>query len=449
MDIYKKIYKNVIYPGYHLIKNDGFIEAEKQVRTVEKLTKNEYLEHQHDKINALLRHVFLNVPYYKDKLIQSGISSAKDLTWKSIYLLPVLSKSSISNDFNRFVTEDPSSHVLLDNSTSGSSGHNFHFKTDIKSYAYRAAIVDRTYRQIGIERGDKEAMLWGANIDINISKNLRGWIRSRLIRRIMLSSYKMTEQDLSIYIEKLNKFKPKLLTSYPGPLEVFSRFCTDNGKNIPSLKAIITSAEMLYPHQRELFENTFNVNVFNRYGCREFGCIAQEVSAASIMPVNGDHVFVEILREDGNACDEGEVGEVVITDLDNFGMPLIRYLVGDRAAWVSNSIYRQENISITKLEGRSLDVIVAPNGNRIGGTFWTLLMKSQANIIKFQIYQVDENLINIKYQSKNILTVEEQEYFIKEIKNKCGDDMIVKFKKVDLFDSAVNGKHRIIISKTL
>lgn len=448
-ELYKLIYKYIIYPLYHYLKKDGFLQAEKEAAQVESLTPEGLNYHQLRKITKLLQFIFINVPYYKEKFNQAGIMDSSEITEEAIFLLPILSKPEIKSNFDNLQSTNLADNKIYKNSTSGSTGEPFKFHTDLKTMRYKSAVVERNHRWAGIERGDKEARLWGAQIDVTVSSNIRGRVHGFITRKLMLSSYSMTEGDLARYISMLVGFKPKLLTSYPGPLDVFARFCKCKKIRFPSLKAIITSAEMLYPHQREEIENTFNVKIFNRYGSREFGTIAQEDKYHNGLRVNSDHVFVEILNEDSKPCEPGELGDLVITDLDNYAMPLIRYKIGDRGSW-SNEQFNYPGMPfplLNNIEGRTLDIIKAPNGNNVGGTYWTILMRSRGCIELFQIKQMALASIKIKYKSLNKLSITEIDYFVQEIKQKCGDEMQVTFEKVESIPETNSGKHRIIISE--
>ncbi len=447
--LYKLLYKNLIYPLYHLFKRDGLLCAEKKAKYAEGLSPEDLAHYQQKKIIELLKFVFVNVPYYKEKLEESGVNHQSEITADHIFRLPVLTKSEIKNNFDKFQSRSLVGNRIFKNSTSGSSGEPFKFNTDLRSMAYKSAMVERNQRWAGIDRGDKEARLWGAQIDVSVSNNIRGRIHGFISRKLMLSTYSMTEADLSRYASLLSSFKPKLLTSYPGPLDVFAKFCNKNNISISSLKAIITSAEMLYPHQRNEIECAFKVKIFNRYGSREFGTIAQEDKYHDGLRVNSDHVFIEILNEDNTDCNRGVLGELVVTDLDNYGMPLIRYKIGDRASWPVEQ-YNYPGMPfplLNSVEGRALDVILAPNGNRIGGTYWTILMRSRGSIELFQIKQTSLTDISIKYKSADRLTDSEIDFFNHEIKTKCGDEMKVAFEKVEKIPETRSGKHRIIISE--
>ena len=115
---------------------------------------------------------------------------------------------------------------------------------------------------------------------------------------------------------------------YVSMLETFSKFMI---KNHLSFKypptCVITTSEVLTDYHRELIGNVFQCRVYNEYGCGETGTIAHECEFGS-MHINAENVIVEIVR-DGEVVNDGEVGDIVVTDLNNFAMPLIRYNLKD------------------------------------------------------------------------------------------------------------------------
>ena len=118
---------------------------------------------------------------------------------------------------------------------------------------------------------------------------------------------------------------------------------------------------------RKSIETFFQCKCIDQYGQSEGVCIAQECSHGQmhVIPAAG---IIEIVREDGSPCAPGEVGEVVATSLLNDAMPLIRYRMGDYAAWGVNQSCSCGNPHpiITNLEGRLDDYLLTSDGRKIG-----------------------------------------------------------------------------------
>ncbi len=441
--MYASLYRHVVFPLYHTLKRDNCVAADKSAHAAEAMDAQAVTAFSRDKLTRLLRKTCTDVPYYRHWLRRHGLSSPEEVNWKHIHDLPLQTKSSITEGAADFLSED-TGIAMIDNSTSGSSGTPFRFKTDVRGFDIRSAMENRGQRWAGVERGEKCAKLWGAQMDVSKGTSLRGTLHGLVTRNLLLSTYAMSEADMAIHLNRLRSFSPEILTSYPGPLYLFAEFCAVRAANIPSLTAIVTSAETLFPYQREKIEQVFGVKVFNRYGCREFGAIAQEDGAGDGLYVNSDHVHVEILDEVGNPCAPGEIGELYVTDLDNFSMPLIRYRIGDRASWALNKGERPFPL-IAEIEGRSMAIVKAPNGNNVGGTFWTILLRSRGQLERFQVRQTDDENLLIRYQSHESLAAADEQHFRKEIDAVCGPLMSVAFERVDSFPASKSGKHHFVI----
>jgi phenylacetate-CoA ligase len=268
----------------------------------------------------------------------------------------------------------------------------------------------------------------------------------------MLSTYQLSDENMRSYADRLFSFKPELLVSYPSPLTAFCDYLIKNNCRIPPVQYIVTSAEQLFDWQRTKIESTFKCRVMNRYGSREFGDIAHEFPNASGLNVHSFRVYVEILDDKNQRVRKGERGRIHITDLDNYGMPFIRYQIEDDGIWDSDE-HAGGHYGMPVFEavvGRSFDVVEAPNGNRLGGTYWTILLRARPGIKQFQVWQKSEDKIVINFVPDDDVNGELPEssrrYFLKQIQEKCGDDLMVNFNRVGSIEQTMAGKTRLVIS---
>ena len=140
----------------------------------------------------------------------------------------------------------------------------------------------------------------------------------------MLPAWELSERTASQFWKQLADFKPRLLLGYAGALYEWARLLGNDREPIPGLRAIVVSAETLYDEWRSVIESCFKVPVYNRYGGRDIHFVAQECPARKGLHINSENVLVEIVK-DGRPVPPGELGEIVVTRLDNFAMPFIRY----------------------------------------------------------------------------------------------------------------------------
>ena len=441
-------FSKVLYPAWHWLKRDGINRAVRELERNQWLSGEELAAIQARKLSALLGHAVKNVPYYRDLYRELGLKQFDLESRETLSRLPLLTKAIIRREGDRLVSSDLAGNALIPNSTSGSTGEALRFYTDRRSDAFRRAAMVRGDSWSGWRLGERMVRLWGAPMDLGKAESWRGKLHGWVTGDRFLSSFNLSAESMDAYIELMRSFEPVMLLSYPGPLEEFARHCELGGARFPSLKGIVTSAETLWPHQRELFEAVFGVKVFNRYGSRELGHVASECEMHEGLHLNVDRVVVEVIDDTGHPCAPGQLGRLVITDLDNYGMPMIRYEVGDRGAWSTRqacSCGRGLPL-LHKIEGRSMDVVRTADGRAIGGTFWTLLLRSRPTIRQFQVRQDRLDGITIRYVADSELPEPERRHFLDKINEHCGTRLSVEFSRVDRIDLTGSGKQRLILS---
>lgn len=405
---------------------------------------------QWGKLKNLLDYSYYHVPYYKEILDNLALTPDDINNPEDFRKLPILTKEEIEKNIIRMVSVEYSRKDLIKDSTGGSSGRTLHFYVDRKKSGIRGAIAFRANRLAGLDIGEKHAYLWGSPFDESLQTKFVNKIYNEMVGPyIFLSSYNLSEENMFVYAKRLIQFKPKVIIGYSSPLYILAKFIKENKIEGIHPMSIISSAEVLYDYQRELIETVFGCKIFNRYGCREFSVIAQECSEHSGMHINAEHVYVECLKENGEPAAPGERGELIITDLDNFGMPFIRYKIGDLGVLSDRKCNCGRGLPLLEnMEGRSFDIIVGTNGRHLGGTFWTLLLRTAVEGIKqFQVVQESKNEINIKIIVDEVFKQGSIDVLITKIHEHCGEEMQVNFELVDEIPLTKSGKLRFVISK--
>lgn len=396
---------------------------------------------QEEKFLKLINHAKKNVPYYKDKL--DGINNVND-----IVNVHFLTKDKINKNYKELKAKNMAPDRFKPNSTSGSTGESLQFYIDPKN-EYRKAASIRGDGWAGLKYGNRTLIFWGAERDIEKNKSLYKKIKHGfIVRRKIVSTYDMSDSDLSTLIDKLNKYKPNIIVSYPTPLFRLAQFVEQNKTKIWIPKGIITSSETLFPFQREKIEKIFKSKVFNRYGSREFGHIASECEKNEGLHINTDRFVLELINSNGEVCKPGELGEIVITDLDNYVFPMIRYKIGDIGILSDKICSCGINLPLLKkVEGRVFDIIVGVNGNAVAGTFWTLLRNKIKGWNKFQVVQMKKDHLKVILEKNDDIEDDFNEKVSQLVKEKLGEEMIIDIEFIDKIPSTKTGKHRWVISK--
>lgn len=399
------------------------------------------------KLKKLLDYVYVNVPYYR-KMFNELNLEPKDIQTPDDYCnLYLLDKNAIQNNINDIISSNYRKSDLIKNSTGGSTGINLIFYNDKTRAAYNRAMVFRNNGWAGFHIGDKNAELWGSPMDINIHSVLKYKAYRYLTGSLFLPSYDLSKDNVLYNIKKLVKHNPKIIVGYASALYSYAEYLDKYGINEVVPKSIISSAEILYDYQRELIESTFHSKVFNRYGCREFSTIAQECSEHSGFHINAEHVYVECLNDNGMPADVGERGEIVITDLDNYAMPFIRYKIGDIGILSNRVCNCGRGLPILEhLEGRSFDIIIGKDGKYFDGHFFPLVLRTVDGILQYQLIQEKIDELTIKIVIDRSFNKIYLDVLTNKIINLMGKETKVNFEIVDQIEPSVSGKRRFIIS---
>ena len=239
------------------------------------------------------------------------------------------------------------------------------------------------------------------------------------------------------------KDNPELIVGYPSSLSAFLPELESLPQgSFPSLRGIWTASETLLPSHREDLERVFGVPVFNNYGCREFGALAMECQQHEGLHLNeGTYLFEFLPVTD-------ELYEIVITDLKNQIMPLIRYRIGDLAQGLPRGCSCGRSFRVLPgVEGRRFDLIRGPKGEAVTGTFWTLLLRSRPGVRRFQVVQEDWLKFTIRLEVEDSFMKEAQVAWEERIQQQFNDPIQIDWQVGAKIEQLASGKFRFIQSR--
>jgi phenylacetate-CoA ligase len=216
-----------------------------------------------------------------------------------------------------------------------------------------------------------------------------------------------------------------------------------------SPKSIVVGAEKLYDFQRAVIERVFRAPVFETYGSREFMLMAAECDRHEGLHLTAEQLLVEVLDDDGLPAADGQEGNVVVTDLFNYGMPFVRYVNGDRAiaGWHECSCGRGLPLMRPPL-GRTLDVLTTPDGRRIPGEFFPHLLKDFRAVKRFQVVQDTADRIELRLVLGDGWTPQDRARLEDAVREVAGPLVTVDVKPVDDIPLTAAGKLRVVVNNT-
>ena len=298
--------------------------------------------------------------------------------------------------------------------------------------------------------GEPQAFIWGASKKLNFKEKTRTKIIDIIWNRILTDAFIMTELSLTTFANLVLKRKPKILFGYATAIYRFAQFIrTSQYQNI-TFEGVITTSETLLTPVRQYIEETFQCKVFNRYGTLELGGVACECEMHTGLHISMENNYVEILQN-GSPSKPGEVGEIIVTNLNNFGMPFIRYNIEDAGAWYSGEDCScgRESQMIEMVEGRLVDSFQTKDGRRVWAGFAGAGFRclTHPTIKQFQVVQksLDRMIVRLVENEKipSDILVEISEV----IQVTFGSSIVVDFEFPDQILPLKSGKHQYAVSE--
>lgn len=356
------VVRNVVYPVYRGFRKDRVLDILDELEHNQFLPAGEIEDIKWRKLSVLLEAAGRHVPYYRDLFEGEGIDPSSFESPADIARIPFLTKDIIRSEKKRMISTDPLRRGYRSN-TGGPAGESLLFWCDSSTSEVRRAAALRGYRWTGFDIGCRQALLWGFDHDRPVRERISDSAKNFFNNILAMSSFDMSPKSMRRYAAKLRRFKPKVVTGYPSALAVFSRFCRDNGLELPAPRAVVTGGERLFPHQREMIGEVFGAGVYDRYGSREFSIVAHECSEHGGLHLFSDLFHVEVIHESGRPAGIGETGELVVTDLLNLYMPFIRFRTGDLAVQGGTDCPCGRKLPLLeRLDERLDESVVAPEG---------------------------------------------------------------------------------------
>jgi len=421
----------------------NYQDFENQYRSRQSFTQNEWQAFQDLALKQLLLSCVNNVPYYRDNWSQSQKEAALAGVLSG---LPLLEKEPLRTAPDQF--KDSTRHPFPSFTfyTSGTSG------TPIASLytlaELRSSIALREVRSAnwaGVSFSLPRATFSGRLVEPDPNNDQHVYRYNAAEKQVYFSAFHLKPATARFYIDALLKHKVVWMTGYAVSFYLLARFLLDQNLPVPPLKAIITTSEKVTQPMREVIESAFKCKVYEEYSTVETVLFASECEYGRLH-VSPDAGVVEILRPDGTACAPGKVGEVVATCLLRSYQPLVRFRLGDLAAWDSEPCPCGRHMPVIKeVVGRIEDVITGPDGRqmvRFHGIF-----VNQPHVIEGQVIQESLQDFVVKVVPTPGFSDADIQDIQARMHQRLGENINVVIEQVQTIPRTSAGKFKAVISK--
>ena len=401
-----------------------------QYRDIKEIMESEAVFRLREKryIQNLLTHATSTTEFYKEFI---GCTALKDF--------PVIDKLQINANPNAFISDAFKSESLHAMKSGGSTGIPVTIYQDKRK---RNRVLDELIYFMnfcGVDIG-MQFIYFRRLHKAYLKKYLKYSIKENMI---LADPSNLDAAYLEEIRKRLKRKKILFIRGYAsaiGYVGSYLKSCGDTPDQF-NVKAIQCSAEVLSEHTRQNLISVFNCPVLSRYSNSENGVLAHECQEYKEFHVNCASYHIEILKMDTNEpASEGEVGRIVVTDLFNYAMPLIRYDTGDLGSMGKNMNCRYKTPIITKLAGRAIHQIYSTDGTPISPLIIPVPPECWPSILQYQIIQEEQSKYRLKLIDKN--RTNSDIAIMNFLKDIFGQDADITIEYVEEIPLLPSGKHQ-------
>lgn len=328
----------------------------------------------HDALQNILSHAIQFTHFYKN-FDKNNFNS-----------FPIINKTLIRNEIDDFICHLVKKEQLFKAITSGSTGTPFIVFHDQEKKQRNTADTIFFAGKAGYKLGEPlhYFKIWN-------KINRKGPVKAFMENIIAQDVTSMSDHNIFKLLERLKKKKSLHFIGYSSAYDALINYIIRSEYDTKDIKikSAIAMSEGISEETKKLMHMFFGVHCVSRYSNVENGIIAQQPIGKTYFEINHASYHVEILKMDKNEPAElGETGRIVVTDLYNFAMPLIRYDTGDVAIMEKNSATGINQLS--KIEGRKMDLVYDTTGNLVSSFTITNQMWKYPEIIQYQFIQKEK-----------------------------------------------------------
>jgi phenylacetate-CoA ligase len=441
-------FRRLYFIKFKLQGGNGGFKAKKYLKVLnehEFCSLDELESIQNRKLRKLIVNVYENVPFYREIMNNVGMIPSDIKTTNDLIAFPILTKEDIKNNLYNLVNNRYDPKKLISLNTSGTTGTPMKFFFSAHEISIRAAHIEWWKKIAGVNQFDR--YMYIAFDDNVINNNVYSGTFTHE-GFFCMATINLNDEMMWKYFKNIKKYKPVYLRGYASGCYILADFFKRNKIRYP-LKAVMTSSDTLYPHQRKVIEASFECEVYDFYHQSEDNVIAFECNMHNGYHLVMESCYAEIIDENGNRVPEETTGMIVGTQLENYSMPLIRYETSD-LGMITNEICvcGRKHKKIKKLFGRKDDFIYTPDGKKVSGLLLSRPFKKvEKEVREAQYIQKTKDTLIVHFVPTSKYCKDTENIFNQELRKFVGNKIALEFNKVDIIPKTMRGKHRLIISQ--
>ena len=454
MSVYNILARHMIAPVYDSLRGTHTLRCLRELEQSQWWPWERIHELQSQRLQQLITHAYACVPHYRNVMNEKGISPGDIRSATDLFALPVLTRQFVQQHREELVADGIARDRLLLTKTSGSTGIPLEFystREDQLDHGYARSI--RALQWTGIQLGDRTAAV--------------GRPRSHTAGRghVLRSIARGMQRTTPVYVDSLSDVNlpevVRLLASaglvgiraYPNAIALIAAFIKDTGSPVPAVKTVVTGGAELLTHERSIVREVFGTEPHSNYSSYEAYEIACECSAHEGLHISAEDVLVEVVDDSDAPVPPGVEGRILITNLHNYGMPFIRYDIGDSGSMLAGACSCGRTLPrLGSLVGRKNRFLVTRSGSRIFSGTLFLDRLSSLGMRQYQIVQDSVDTVVMRLVADpSASSVDERSALERKVldmfQSKFGPELALRVEFVDRIEPTEAGKHVFMLSR--
>lgn len=400
---------------------------------------------QLQRLRAIIAHAYVSTPFYRETMDRAGIKPEDIRSVEDIRYFPIISRAEVKEHFSEMLARGLQLDRCKVTHSSGTTGEPVEYAYDEEALNFARAVKVREKWWCGVRPGDR----W---VNIAMTRKRGGHQITGGNWRTFLKKYGMKGldvdviEDLDVQVQKILHFSPSVLQAYPTSLHAVALEMRRQGITDWRPRLLFTVAELLGEDTRMLVRDVFGMEIMDIYGLIEVGDVSWQCRRAEGYHINADVVLAEFLN-DGKPVAPGEVGEIVVTNLYNRAMPLIRYRSSDAGRPSPGRCTCGCHLPMMEvIDGKMLDFLVLPDGKLVSPHVPKKALLFIDGIQRFQIVQHTVNELDVLCEPSPQWNEETPRQIIAALRPMVGPGVRITPKTVERIERTKSGKIKVIVS---
>ena len=319
-------------------------------------------------------------------IVPADIKTVHDLA-----KLPVLTKNDVRKHQHDLLADNVASMKVSWAKTGGTTGEPMKIARNVDCVAMSAACMSRGLAWGGLTPELPRVRLFGGSLGLD-RESFTKRVGTYLRRELFLAAFELRTDTIRMYVEKIRQSKSRFMIGYASAIFRFAKLAKEANEKI-EFDAVFPTAELLLPEWKKTIRDVLKCEVLPYYGSGEVHSLGFCKPGSSCYFIPEEHSFIEILGPDGLGQEYGE-GRFAVTDLDNYAMPIVRYVNGD-AGKGCPAFGNYPFSRIERLDGRYNSLLMTDTGELISGVIGTHVFRHTTTVERYQIIQEEPLRVRI------------------------------------------------------